>query len=328
VALAPDFPFAHYARGHVLLDMGRLKEAEAAAREAVELDPESPNAFALLSATLGNQSKWRAALEAAENGLAIQADHGPCANLRAQALAILGRGQEARQTLHSALADNPEDSHSLSNLGWVALRQGRHREAAGHFRDALRQDPENDAAREGLLESLRSSFLPYRLILLFFLSLQRFNSQTRWMIVIGLFVGARVLRTVARNNPALQPLITPILVLYTLFVFMTWFARPLMNVFLRVHPIGRHALSPTDREESNWFLGLLGTGVGMTALILTFVGFGSAYAIMGTFIGLFVLAIASLGYDSPHRRTYVRVGGVAAISVCILMASQAFFAEP
>jgi hypothetical protein len=63
-----------------------------------------------------------------------------------------------------------------------------------------------------------------------------------------------------------MPWIMPLLVLYMLFVLMTWFARPLSNLLLRLNRFGWYALTADQRRASNW-LGacLVIAGVGVAA---------------------------------------------------------------
>ena len=60
--LAPDLAYTHYVLGSVLDDVPRLKDAEAAAREAVRLDPEDADFYALLASVKFQQQSWPDAL--------------------------------------------------------------------------------------------------------------------------------------------------------------------------------------------------------------------------------------------------------------------------
>src|SRR5206468_2630739 len=91
VGLAPDLSMAHYALGFTLLRRGWLEEARSAAQECVRVDAFNPAHFALLSAIEMERRNWHAALEQADNGLAIDPDHDWSTNLRAMALVKLGR---------------------------------------------------------------------------------------------------------------------------------------------------------------------------------------------------------------------------------------------
>ena len=70
-------------------------------------------------------------------------------------------------------------------------------------------------------------------------------------------MGYQVLRAFARNNPELAWVTWPLIGAYLAFVWMTWLAAPLMNLALRLHPVGRHALSRDQRLTANLVGGLL-----------------------------------------------------------------------
>jgi hypothetical protein len=80
---------------------------------------------------------------------------------------------------------------------------------------------------------------------------------------VGGFLGYQVLRSVARNSPQLAFWIVPLLVLYVLFVIMTWVSSPLFDLLLRLNRFGRLALSREQIITSNWVaicvLGVLGS---------------------------------------------------------------------
>ena len=50
---------------------------------------------------------------------------------------------------------------------------------------------------------------------------------------------------------------TPLLVAYLAFALGTWFAGPLANLSLRLHPFGRLALARDERIASSWIGGFL-----------------------------------------------------------------------
>src|SRR5688572_4690971 len=78
---APDIPYFHYVLGTVLSQADRNDEAIAAVDEAIRLDPEDADSFALLSALRFDRKDWKGALEAAELGLAQDAAHVPSTNM-------------------------------------------------------------------------------------------------------------------------------------------------------------------------------------------------------------------------------------------------------
>jgi hypothetical protein len=78
-----------------------------------------------------------------------------------------------------------------------------------------------------------------------------------WLI-LGLFFGVRLLRTMARSQPALAPFLYPVIFLYLAFVLLTWVSDPLFNLLLRLDRFGRLALSREQVQASSWFGAVLG----------------------------------------------------------------------
>jgi tetratricopeptide (TPR) repeat protein len=253
ITLAPDWPQSHYCRSVVLEHRRRFVEAEASAREAVRLDPSDADNYARLAATLFNQSKWPEALATAEEGLAYDAEHAGCGNLRTMALTKLGRKQEAIATVDQTLARDPDDAFAHANKGWALLHEGKPKPALEHFREALRLDPTFEYARQGMVEALKAHNPIYRWMLAYFLWMSRLSDAARWGVILGGYFGMKVLSRTARENPDLAIWITPILILYFVFVLLTWFAMPLFNLLLRLNRYGRHALSRDQRIAANWF---------------------------------------------------------------------------
>jgi tetratricopeptide (TPR) repeat protein len=265
VRLAPDLAFTHYALADVLHDRGRLDEATGAVQEAIRLDPEDPDYHALLSQIHLDQRRWPPALGAAEAALALDPEHGPANNLRAIALVRLGRRDEAGATIEAALARDPENAVTHANQGWARMHAGDFRGALEHFREALRLNPSLEWARAGLVEALKARYPLYGLLLRYFLWMSTLSRRAQWAVILGGLFGFRALRALAANNPALAPWITPLLVLYGLFVFFTWTAEPLFNLLLRLNRFGRYALSDEEISASNWVggavLAVLGAGL-------------------------------------------------------------------
>lgn len=253
IVLAPDEPFPHYCRSIVLAHRRRYADAELSAREAVGLNPVDSDFHAQLAATLFQQEKWQAALDASSEGLQYDAEHAGCNNLRSMALTKLGRQQESIATVDQSLARDSDDEMAHANKGWALLHEGKPRPALEHFREAVRLDPNYEYAQQGIVEALKARNPIYRWMLAYFLWMARLDNRARWGVILGGYFGYRILGNVARNSPELGPWITPILVLYVIFVLLTWFAVPFFNLLLRLNKFGRYALSRDQRTSSNWF---------------------------------------------------------------------------
>lgn len=253
VGLAPDRPYLHYVRAFVLHRMDRDDDAFVAVHEALRLDPQDPNIFALLAAIELARRKWPAALEAAEAALAIEPEHIEAANLRSMALVRLGRRAEAMQTVESALQRDPDNAVSHANQGWKCLHRNDPRQAQEHFREALRLEPNLDYAREGMLQALKARNPVYRGMLAYFLWMSRIGSSLQWAVIAGIWIGTGQVGRLAQAHPQQRWLWWSILGLLYLFVYLTWTAQPMFNLLLRLNKFGRHVLSPDQRVASNWF---------------------------------------------------------------------------
>ena len=265
VGLEPDNPRCHYMLGIVWKDRGYPDRAAEAVDEAIRLRPDEPDFYAFRGSIDFEASKWSEALHYAESGLKFDAEHTDCNNLRAMALVKLGRKEEAAATIDSQLAREPEDSWTHANMGWTLLNQSNPKQAAIHFREALRLDATNDYARAGLVEALKARNPIYGLFLRYILWMAKLPPRVQWGVVIGGVVGNNLLRGAAKNNPELAPWISPITTAYIVFVLFTWLAVPIFNLLLRVHPLGKHALSDEQRSESNWIAGVFLLGAALYA---------------------------------------------------------------
>lgn len=120
LALNERYAPARVGRGVVLLNLGRMEEAEAELRRAVELEPES-----------------RVALT--ELGIALDR---------------MNRPGEAEARYRAAIALDPEDPATRRTLGENLLRQGRAAESEALLRDVVRRAPADAGTRLILARAL------------------------------------------------------------------------------------------------------------------------------------------------------------------------------
>ncbi|HZZ58294.1 MAG TPA: tetratricopeptide repeat protein, partial [Opitutaceae bacterium] len=155
----PDDPLTRNALGAVLMQGGRLREAEAQFERALALRPGMPTAMAYLAQAhraLGSEllrepgrideaiAELRAAVRLQPGFTAAHTDLG-------WALAHTPGGledgiAEVRAGLHS----HPDDPYAHNTLGMLLMRSGELTAAAGEFRAALRLKPDLAAARSYL----------------------------------------------------------------------------------------------------------------------------------------------------------------------------------
>lgn len=270
IAGAPDVPFAHYAHGIALAGANQAVDAERSVDTAIELDPDNPVYRTFKGRLRLHHREWKQALSCAEEALALDPEHVDAINLRAYALTKLGRPVEAGAAAEAALLQDPNDHRAHANKGWTLLEQGKHVEAMEHFREALRIQPNDEWARDGIMNALRSRHLIYRVMLRYFLWMSRLKSGAQWGIIVAGYVGFRVIRTVQDRNPELAPYLTPLVVAYFVFVYLSWTADALFNLLLRLHPFGRLVLDKDEIRASN-IVGLLLLGALACGVALLFV---------------------------------------------------------
>ncbi|MDH5588870.1 MAG: tetratricopeptide repeat protein [Gemmatimonadota bacterium] len=310
----PELSFAFYALAVVLLERRRPDAAEESIREAIRLDPEDADFHGLLATIEFRRRRWEAALAAAETGLRFDAEHVACNNLRAMALVKLGREPEAGATMDRALARDPDNSMSHANMGWTLLHQGRHDEAMTHFRESLRVDATNDWARAGLVEGLKAGNPLYALMLRYFLWMGKLSGEAGWAVIIGGWVGYRLLRNVARARPELAPWIMPILVIYVVFALLTWLAGPFFNLTLFLHPLGRHALTDDQRAQATMVGGTLTLALVSAGLELAWPGEAS-FVFLALAFGLLSLPLSAVHVCEPGwpRRAMTTIAATLAV---------------
>lgn len=294
IHLAPDFSYAHYVQSRLLHERNLFKEALLAIREAIRLDPDDPDYCAQEAIIHLNEKRWQQALDAAERGLRNDPEHVSCTNLRAMALQKLRRKDEAAGALQTALSKNPDNSVTHANQGWALLDRGQPKEALEHFKEALRLDPGNEWARAGIVEALKARNFIYAIFLKYFFFMTRLSSGAQWGIIVGGYIGNRLLSGLARSNPDIAPWVLPLRILYIAFVILTWTAQPLFNLMLRFNRFGRLALSREQVVASNWLaaaivlallciVGVFVTPLPVTCSIAALVFGGLIIPISGTF---------------------------------------------
>ncbi len=228
-----------------------IPTAKTAIEEGQRLDPSNAQFFLLRSEIAFYKQDWKLALEEANKGLELDAENVHLVNHRAQTLIKLNRKEEASTTMDYALHKAPESSFSHANKGWVNIEKGAYEEAIKNFLEALRLDPNNEFAREGLKEAIKAKNPIYAAILKYFLWMNKLQEKYQWGFIIGIYVLYRIAIKVAENNPAIAPFLYPFIVFYILFAFSTWIAMPVSNLFLRLHSIGKHALNKDEILGSN-----------------------------------------------------------------------------
>lgn len=250
VAALPEHPACHYVLARTLADQNRPQEALKAIDAALELEPEEAKYWGLKALLLCDESDWAGALRCADLGLAEDPTYSTCLVARARAMIGLGQPDETDSVLKDALSRNAEDPLIHASLGWTALAAKQHERALEHFSEALKIDPELEWAREGMMESLRNRYFIYRWIFRYYLRMSRLTSGQRWMVILGGYFAVRFFLSLGRSQPDLKPWLLPFLLLYALFVYLSWTGQALANVFLRWNKHGSRLLNSDELHVS------------------------------------------------------------------------------
>lgn len=252
IGLSPDAPHLFYIKSRIAIQQDNLSEAEKNINQAIELDPYDADYFALLANIKLGRKQFKDALETANRALEIDAENLLALNTRSTALNKLNRSEESFETIEGALREDPNNAYTHANYGWGLLEKGDHKKALEHFKEALSNDPTFDYAQSGMLEALKATNPIYRLFLKYSFFMSNLTAKYQWGVIIGFYLGFKALRTIAKNNEALQPYLIPLIIALGLIAFSTWVVAPISNLFLRFNKYGQLLLDKKEKLSSNF----------------------------------------------------------------------------
>ena len=255
----PNNSDVFYLKAKILLQKDKFKEAHKFIDTAISIHPYDADYFGLKAGLLLHEKKYEDGLAKVNEGLAINPKNAYCLNLRAQLLTKLNRISEADETVEHILYDNPEDSFSHANVGWVELENGNTKKALNHFKQALQFDPNFDYAREGMSTAIKSKNFIYKWYLKYSFWMAKQSSKNQWIFVIGLYIAYRIGVKVL-DAAGMTYLVIPLVVAYLLFALGGWIMEPLSNTILNFDSYGKYLLDKKQKASGYAFgvLALLG----------------------------------------------------------------------
>ena len=131
----------HMHSAKALASHGRLEEATAALRQAVEMAPADPAGHANLGVALGMQGRHEEAIACFRRAVELNPANAAAHSNLGEALRRVGRLEESIQALRQALRLNPKMAQAHNNLGIALFEQGHVREALACYQTALAVDP-------------------------------------------------------------------------------------------------------------------------------------------------------------------------------------------
>jgi tetratricopeptide (TPR) repeat protein len=309
----PTNDYILYLYALILVKKNEVKEAEQYINGAIAFNPQNADYFGLQANIKLIRKEWKLALEISNKGLAIDPENLTCLNIRSTALFKLDKKDEAYATIEEALNYDPEDDGTHANIGWGLLEKGAHKKALEHFREALKINPENNSAKAGLVEGLKARYFLYRIFLKYAFWIGNMKGGLQWGVIIGFYIGSRVLRMIAAKNEAFAPYINPIIFLYTLFAVSTWVIGPLSNLFLRLNVYGRFALTREETKSSN-FVGIA-LFIGLISFILLLIVDNPLFFIIGIFGITMMIPLSSMFNPEKKRSKNILITYAAALAI-------------
>ncbi|MEO6166022.1 MAG: tetratricopeptide repeat protein, partial [Chitinophagales bacterium] len=252
ISLSPDAGFLYYTKARILQQQEKYDEAESCLQRAIDINPLDADYFALWASLKLTRKQFEQALKLAEKSLELDAENIHGLNVRSTALLKLNKKEASFSTIKGALAGDPNNPYTHANYGWNLLEKGDHRKALLHFKEALKNDPTLQFAQAGMVEALKAKYLFYRLFLKYAFWISNLTAKYQWAVIIGFYVGFRIIRTVAENNETLEPYLMPLIVLLAFIAFSTWVINPVSNLFLRLNPYGKYLLDKREIISSNF----------------------------------------------------------------------------
>ena len=328
ITLDPGEAIHYYFLAEALLRGKRADDAKKVIERAISLDPDDADYYYLCAAIELEKNERRGARDTLMRALEIDPEHENSLALLARVQAVLGDTQNAEQLAGMAVRNRPESSDAHIARGYTLLYAGRAKESFEAFREALRLDPNNEAARSGLIEALKIHNIFYRLLFQLFVAMSRLSAQYQWFLIIGLLVGYNVLQNLLKQMPGLAPVIVPLLILYLLFCFVTWVANPIIYTTLWLSRWGRLAM--TLREKMVGIITvLLGTG-GIACFVGGFLA-GHAFLVPIAFGCLFLLLPLTRGVQADNTSEIVLSAVMSVlimtfITLCVVTAMTNFLA--
>ncbi|WP_100611301.1 tetratricopeptide repeat protein [Confluentibacter lentus] len=316
IGLSPDTPHLFYVKSRIAIQQDKLNEAEKNINQAIELDPYDADYFALLAHIKLGRKQFEKALQTANRALEIDAENLLALNTRGTALNKLNRSEESFKTIEGALREDPNNAYTHANYGWGLLEKGNHQKALEHFKESLSNDPTFEYAQSGMLEAIKATNPIYRVFIKYSFFINNLTAKYQWGVIIGFYIGFKILRTFAKNNEALQPYLTPLIVTLALFAFSTWIIAPISNLFLRFNKYGQLLLDKKEKMSSNFVA--VSLGLFFIELLLYFVLSDEKMLIIAVYGFAMMLPLGAM--FSPSKNKYGLLIYTTALAVVGLLA--------
>jgi tetratricopeptide (TPR) repeat protein len=156
VQCCPEDPAAHVNLGNALGRLGRLEEATASYRRALDADPRFAEAHNNLAEVWLERGRLEDALSSCQQALRIKPDFAHAHQNLGKILLRLGRFDEAARSCRCAISISPGFADAYNSLGNALIGLGQPEDAIASFQRALQISPALAAAHANLARAQRS----------------------------------------------------------------------------------------------------------------------------------------------------------------------------
>ena len=150
----PSSQIAHNSLGTLRSDQGRLSEALALLKRAIELDPKYAEAYNNLAIVHGQMGQLDKAYQSVQKAIELQPGYAKAHFNLATWYYRQGQLSESQATLLQAIELDPDFFEAYNRLGLIFLEQGKRQEAILHFQQALKVNPDYEQARLNLSRAM------------------------------------------------------------------------------------------------------------------------------------------------------------------------------
>ncbi|AUC79243.1 hypothetical protein CW736_07545 [Nonlabens sp. MB-3u-79] len=248
IGLSPSMAQLYATKARVMLDVERYDEAEELLKEAISLNAQEPQNYAMLAHVSLSRKRYKEAEQLAEKALSLDPANLLALNVKSTSQLKQNKRAASEETLKGALGENPEDSYTHTNYGWNKLEIGDHKAALEHFKEALRYDPNNSYAQAGMMQALQARYFVYRWFLKYQFWLGNMGAKYQWFFIIGFYLGTRAISYAAETVPALEPFLTPVVVLLALIALSTWVIGPVSQLLFSFNTYAKFLLSTKEKQ--------------------------------------------------------------------------------
>jgi hypothetical protein len=147
-----------------------------------------------------------------------------------------------------------------------------------------------------------------------------------WLVVIGGFIGFRILVSLSKSFPTIAPIILPLCVAYVVVALSTWLIIPLTNLLVMLSGYGRNALSRESKIIALVVGACLVCGIAIVCAY-AWADLGIQFLYLGLMIGVISLPVSGSeqcdrGWPKRTAHAIIAVLGILVLILAIPLANH------